>query len=75
MMPRFGLFYVQDELYAAGAWMRRSGDVQDELYAAGAWMRRSGDVQNFIFSPLTLSAQQSKGLCQCLSTGSGWTGY
>jgi len=28
-------FYVQDVLYAAGAWKRRSGDVQDVLYAAG----------------------------------------
>jgi hypothetical protein len=51
-------FYVQDERYAAGAWMRRSGDVQDERYAAGAWipkafatltgqaLRRNDDVQD-----------------------------
>jgi len=38
-------FYVQEVRYAAGAWMRRSGDVQEVRYAAGAWMRRSGDVQ------------------------------
>ena len=31
-----------DVLYAAGAWMRRSGADMDVLYAAGAWMRRSG---------------------------------
>jgi len=40
-----GLFYVQDVLYAAAAWMQKSGDVQDVLYAAAAWMQKSGDVQ------------------------------
>jgi len=32
-------------MYAAAAWMQRSGDVQDVLYAAAAWMQRSGNVQ------------------------------
>ena len=40
------LFYVQDERYVTGAWMRRSDDVQDEWYVTGAWMRRSDDVQD-----------------------------
>jgi hypothetical protein len=40
------LFYVQDERYVMGAWMRRSDDVQDERYVMGAWMRRSDDVQD-----------------------------
>jgi len=41
-----GVFYVQDERYAAVPWMARSGDVQDERYAAVPWMARSGDVQD-----------------------------
>jgi hypothetical protein len=30
MLPASRLFYVQDEQYVTGAWMRRSDDVQDE---------------------------------------------
>jgi hypothetical protein len=48
--PGRGFFYVQDERYAAGAGMRRSGVRLIQLarqfwstrYAAGAGMRRSG---------------------------------
>ena len=39
------LFYVQDERYVTGAWMRRSDDVQDERYGVGAWVHRNADVQ------------------------------
>ncbi|MFT5657718.1 MAG: hypothetical protein ACI9KN_000992 [Gammaproteobacteria bacterium] len=46
MLPASRLFYVQDEQYVTGAWMRRSDDVQDEQYVTGAWMRRSDDVQD-----------------------------
>jgi len=51
MITRTVFFYVQDERYAAGAGMRRSGFSQirtismDERYAAGAGMRRSGFSQ------------------------------
>jgi hypothetical protein len=46
------LFYVQDERYVTGAWMRSSDDVQDERYVTGAWMRSSDDVQNEPFAKL-----------------------
>jgi len=37
-------------MYAAGAWMHRSGDLQDVMYAAGAWMHRSGDLQDVMYA-------------------------
>ena len=34
-MKTSGLFYVQDELYAVGAWMRRNGDSMDAYMDVG----------------------------------------